>query len=79
MAMKTLRNVKESTWKDLKALADRNRVPIGILLDVMVKDYSESPSLFWGKVLRHEKILSDDDAESIKNAVSEMRKEKGFR
>ncbi len=77
--LKTVRNVNESTWAEIKAIAARHRVSIGTLLDRMTKDYEKNSNETWSKILNPEKILSDNEAKEISNVAVKLRKEHGFR
>ena len=77
--LKTVRNVNESTWAEIKAIAARHRVSIGALLDRMTKDYEKNSNETWSKILNPEKILSDKEANDINNAAVKLRKEYGYR
>jgi len=77
--LKTVRNVNESTWAEIKSIAAKHRVPIGTLLDRMIGDYKKHSDETWSKILNPEKILSDKEANDINNAAVKLRKEYGYR
>ena len=77
--LKTVRNVNESTWAEIKSIAARHRISIETLLDRMVKDYDKHSNEIWSKILNPEKILSDKEANEMHSIVVKLRKEYGFR
>ena len=77
--VKSVRKVKESTWRELKAIASRSGIPIPALLDSMVNGYSNSSSRLWDRILVHEKLLSDSEAKILREELKVFRKERGFR
>ena len=79
METKTIKGVDEEIWMRFKALAARNRLPMGKLLTDMVKEHEKKSEEFWDKILHAGKILSDKEAEEINKISRKIRKEKGFR
>lgn len=77
--LKTVRNVNESTWAEIKSIAARHRVPIGIVLDRIIRTYNKNSNETWSKILNPEKILSDKEANEMYDVVIKLRKEHGFR
>lgn len=77
-SIRTIKNVDEETWNELKMISKRNKMNIGKTIRLMISEYKNKNN-FWNKVLNNKKILSDAEAESIMKSVRESRKEKGFR
>ncbi len=79
MSVKTIKNVDEEAWFELKAMANKSNVPVGKMLEKMVSFYKDKSNKFWSRILSGEKILSDKEAREMENVVKKMRKEHGFR
>ncbi len=79
MVLKTIKNVEEEVWRKFKLLSVKNGVPMGRLLDKMIRSYESSSKEFWSDVLSGEKIISDSEAELLLKTSKEIRKEYGFR
>ncbi|MAE49389.1 hypothetical protein CMI48_01030 [Candidatus Pacearchaeota archaeon] len=77
--VKTIRNVNEETWRELKTLAAKRRVPLGTLLKNMITEYKKETNNAWDAILNTEKIISDEEAEDLEEITKGMRKEKGWR
>ena len=77
--IKTIRNVNEETWRELKMLATKRKVSLGILLKNMIAEYKKETNNTWDVILNTEKILSEDEAEDLEKITKGMRKEKGWR
>lgn len=79
MEVKTIRGVDEETWNDFKALAVKSNLKMSLLLKLMVKETEKKSESFWDKILKRERNLSEDEAESMLKILEKSRKEKGFR
>jgi len=77
--VKTIRNVDEETWIELKTLAVQHRLALGILLKKMIDSYKKNTRETWDKILNSGKILTDKEAEDLEKITRSMRKEKGWR
>jgi len=77
-SIRTVKNVDEETWNELKVISKRNKINIGKMIKLIVNEH-KSKNNFWNRVLNNKKILSDAEAEAIMESVKESRKEKGFR
>ncbi|MBI4181545.1 MAG: hypothetical protein HY520_01080 [Candidatus Aenigmarchaeota archaeon] len=79
MSLKTIKNVREEKWTELKSLAARNRLPLGKMIEEMIDSYAKRTEEGWNRILKGEKHLSDREAEDMRKIVLELRKERGFR
>ena len=79
MVLKTIRDVDERTWSQLKSLAAEHRVTLGILLKMMVENYKRKSSESWDQILNGKKTLSESEATILEKTTKELRKEKGWR
>ncbi|MBI2675607.1 MAG: hypothetical protein HYX24_04060 [Candidatus Aenigmarchaeota archaeon] len=79
MSLKTIKNVREEKWAELKSIAAKHRIPMGKLLESMVDTYSKNNEDGWKRILHGRKDLTDAEAEGIREVVAELRKEKWFR
>ncbi|HLC56775.1 MAG TPA: hypothetical protein VJJ23_06060 [Candidatus Nanoarchaeia archaeon] len=77
--LRTIRNIDEATWTELKSLAVRNKVPIGVIIERVVKSYRKNSEDNWPKILKYGKIISDKEAYEMHDFVKKLRKEPGFR
>ncbi len=77
--IRTIRNVDEDTWSELKSLSRRYKLPIGRLLNRVINKYKTKSDSLWDTILNHEKILSDKEAEAMQEFVKKLRNEYGFR
>ena len=77
--LRTIRNVDDDTWKELKGLSKRYRLPIGRFLSKMIDGYKNKADEQWDRILSSGKILSDKEADEMQKIVVRMRKEYGFR
>mgnify|MGYP001604873801 CR=1 FL=1 len=50
-----------------------------MLLRRMVNSYRTKSDSLWDTVLKHEKIISDEEAEAMQELVKKLRSEYGFR
>ena len=55
--LRTIRNIDEATWTELKSLAVRNKVPIGVIIERVVKSYRKNSEDNWPKILKYGKIF----------------------
>jgi len=79
MAVKTIKDVDEKTWRKLRTMSIENNIKMGTLLKTMTEDYEKRSGVFWKAVLEGEKILSDKEADEIRAVTESLRKEPGFR
>lgn len=77
-SIRTIKNVDEETWNNLKIISKRNRMNMGKTFRLIINEY-RGKNNFWNKILNNKKILSDTEAKAIMENVRESRKEKGFR
>jgi len=77
--LRTIRNIDDETWDELKGLSKRYRTPIGRLIGRMIKGYKMKGSSVWDMVLKHETLLSKDEAKKMHDVVKKLRSEYGFR
>ncbi len=77
--VKTIRNVSEETWADFKAAAAKHGMPMGELLEVMLKEYERHANDVWDRILHGKKLLSDEEAEAMHRRLKQLRSEYGFR
>jgi hypothetical protein len=77
--LRTIRNVDDGTWNELKSLSRRYKLPMGRLLSKMVGTYKNKADEQWDQILGFGKILSDKEANEMQKIVVRMRKEYGFR
>ena len=76
--IKTIKDVDDETWNELKFISRRNKMKMGKTLRLMVHNYKNRNN-FWNEILNHEKILMDEEAKAVLKDIKESRKEKGFR
>jgi len=79
MPVKTIKDVDEKTWQELKTLSVRSGVKMGKMLEKLVREYKAYTEQRWKEILSGKKLLSDKEAEDMMKVVREARKEKGFR
>ncbi len=79
MPVRTIREVDEKTWRKLRVLSAEHDMTIGELVEAMTEDYEKRSKDFWKAVLEGEKILTDKEADELKDVSSALRKERGFR
>jgi len=79
MEIRCIRGVDEETWKNFKALAEKNNLKMSLLLKMMIKEMENKSKNFWGRILNDEKNLSESEAEDLLKDVEKSRKERGFR
>lgn len=79
MPLKTIKDVDDRTWRELKAIAARNGTNMGKMLEVMIREYSRRNAEVWDKILNWKYPISGKEAERRKRVVEELRKEHGFR
>ncbi len=75
---RTIKNVDEETWNELKMMSKKNKMNMGKTMRLIINDYKNKNN-FWDKILNNKKILSESEANAIMKSVKESRKEKGFR
>lgn len=78
MALKTIKNIREEKWAELKSMAARHQRPIGELVEDMIDDYKKHADAAWARILHGPKNLTDSEALEMKNDVAELRKRKWF-
>jgi predicted DNA-binding ribbon-helix-helix protein len=76
MGVKTIRDVDEETWATMKELAERERIKMGTLLKMLVKEYRKTEVKGF---IPKRPILSKKEADELKSFVMELRKQLGFR
>jgi hypothetical protein len=76
MKIKTIRDVDEETWTIMKELAERERIKMGTLLKMLVKEYRKTEVK---ELIPKKPILSKSEANELKIFVRKLRKELGFR
>ena len=81
MPTKTIKDVDEETWRKLKVFSAENSSSMGKTLKKITQDYEEKNrgKEFWSRILKGEKILSDNEANDMLEIVKKLRKEHGFR
>lgn len=79
MGTKTIKAVDEETWRKLKILSAEENEKMGKLIKNITDDYIKNKKSTWDKILRGEKILSDNEADDMIEIVKKLRKERGFR
>lgn len=79
VSTKTIKDVDEMAWRKLKVFSAEHGIKMGKLLEKMTEDYEKRSKDFWKLILSGEKILSDKEAEEMKEVVKKLRKERGFR
>ncbi|MBI4154921.1 hypothetical protein HY498_02445 [Candidatus Woesearchaeota archaeon] len=77
--LRTIRNVDEETWNELKSLSKKYRLPMGKLLSRVISSYKNKADDQWNRLLSFGKILSDKEAKDMHEVVVKLRKEYGFR
>ncbi|GBE19779.1 MAG TPA: hypothetical protein ENG87_05715 [Candidatus Pacearchaeota archaeon] len=79
MKTKTIKNVDDETWRNLKMLSAKNNVKLGVLLKLMIKEFEKDNKKFWNSLLNNERLLSEGEAKDMLVLSSNLRKERGFR
>lgn len=79
MDIKTIKGINAERWMEFKALAAKKNVPLGVLFEIMLINYSKTSDSFWNKVLSGDKIISDKEANELSESTKKLRKERGFR
>ncbi len=79
MTLKTIKNIREEKWAELKSIAAKEHIPIGKLVENMIDSYTKYAGDFWNEILYGEKHLSDKEAAEMKKVVAELRNEKWFK
>ena len=79
MAVKTIKNVDDETWKILKDLASRRRLKMGSVLKYAIREYAKKPEKNLSSIIPSKPILSNKEAEGMLKMVKKLRKEGGFR
>ncbi|MEK6871754.1 MAG: hypothetical protein AABX16_02525 [Nanoarchaeota archaeon] len=79
METRSIKNVDEETWKKFKALAERNKMNMSILLKMMIREFEKQSKSFWREILTRGKNFTDEEANDIEIITKKIRKERGFR
>jgi len=79
MTAKTIKGISNEKWVEFKTLAYKNNLPLGKLLEIMVKEYSRKEDPAWEIILKGEKIITKEEAENLSGVTKKLRKERGFR
>lgn len=79
MEIKTIKDVDEETWSNFKALAAKNNLKMSLLLKMMINEFEKKSEVFWDKILKGGKKLSDKEAKDMLKIIEDSRKERGFR
>ncbi len=79
MAVKTVRDIKEETWQEIKTEAAKRGMNMNKYFDHMLESSKKYDEMIWDHILNHPKNLTDKEATEMKKYVKELRKEKGFR
>jgi hypothetical protein len=79
MTVKTVRNIKEETWQEIKTEAAKRSMNMNDYFDHMLKSSKKYEKLIWDHVLHPPKNLTNKEAEEMKKHVKKLRSEKGFR
>jgi len=79
MKIRTIKNVDDETWKQLKEMARRRRLKMGALLKEIAMEYKKRPSDSWNNILNVRPILAKEQAEAMLKMVVKIRKESGYR
>ncbi len=74
-----MKGVTEETWAEFRSLAAKNKLKTGEFFEKLVYSYKKESLDFWDDVLNGEKIISDREADSLREVVKTLRKERGFR
>jgi len=77
--VKTIKDVDEEAWFEFKSIAAKNNMKMGKLFEKMVEEYKKKSKRFWDEILKGEPILSKEEADSMMETVTKLRKEYGFR
>ncbi len=79
MTTRTIREVDGKTWRKLRILCAEYAMTMGELVETMTEDYEKRSKDFWKAILEGEKILTNKEADELKDVSSALRKERGFR
>ncbi len=79
MAVKTVRNIKEETWQEIKTEAAKRGMNMNEYFDHMLESSKKYEELIWDHILNHPKNISDKEAANMKRYVKQLRTEKWFR
>jgi hypothetical protein len=79
MTLKTVKDIRDEKWAEIKRLAARQKIKIGRLIENMVDVYGKHEEDVWNRVLSGERNLSDKEAEDMKKVVAGLRKDKWFK
>jgi len=77
--VKTIKDVDDDAWHELKSLASRNKMKLGQFIELLLSDYQRNAKGYWKQVLQGGKVLTDREANELESILSKMRKESGFR
>ena len=79
MSVKTIKDVDERTWSEIKSLSARHGMNMGKMLHIMVENYSQKSDEFWDAILSHDVLLSAKEERGLLDSVKKIRNEYGFR
>ncbi len=79
MALKTVKNVSDEKWAEMKGMAAKSRITMGRLLENMVDAYAKHREEAWNRILYGEKNLSDREAGEMRAEIYRIRREKWFK
>ncbi|MFB6226467.1 MAG: hypothetical protein ABEJ02_03885 [Candidatus Paceibacteria bacterium] len=77
--VKTIKGVDKKTWDKFKEIASKRGLNVGDAFKEMVNDYSKDSDDFWDEILSGKEIISESEAEILRETVKELRKDNGFR
>ena len=78
--IKAIKGVSDESWQEFKALANREHVPMGKLLEEMIERRKEHhANRFWQDLFNTPKALTDEEAEGMLEIVRKLRQERGWR
>lgn len=76
-----IKNVKKSSWMELKAEAAKHDMRIGEFLEYLVEEHKKienEKKTNWDIILKGRKTLSNSEAEELKRKISIFEKIYGF-
>ena len=77
MPLVVIKNVDKESWKTLRAEAIKHGVTTGKMLEILVKEHTEkekSRKDAWDAILNRKAFLTKKEAEAIRKAAEEIRK-----
>lgn len=79
MEVRTIKGISKEKWILLKSIAAKNNESMGRTFEIIIEDYAKKEDSAWDRILRGKKILSDKEAEEMREITTKLRKERGFR